>query len=443
MNGKRSWSPFLAYSTNVHRGEGLRDIYRHLEASTIPIQRRVFGAEGSGLELRIGKRTARELEATEAFEAFASYLRDKGLVLFSVNAFPLLDFQAARVKERVYIPSWADPERPRWTIAIARILARLLPAGVRGTVSTLGGGFRPAGRDAATLCRMAEGYVAAVHALAGIEDELERRVVLAVEPEPCTVLETWKDVVAFFEGYVVPAGRRRWRRSGLSEGEIEGRLRRHFTVNFDACHFSVIFEDLLDSLHGLLGAGLEVSKIHVTSALALRRPGERPEAYARFRRLAEPRYLHQFAGRGPSGETVWRGIDLGELPRRLPRRRGGMEVAELRTHFHAPLYRRGWESLETTRDETRRLVLEVAGKRLSDQLVVETYTWPLLRAEDEIAEGIVRELRWLLGVIEEVGTEKAATARDRAFHGAHRGRAPRPSRGATIGGRKGSSRTHP
>ena len=104
-------APLLAYSTNVHRGETLRDTYEFLQRYTIPVRDRVFRRQPGGLELRLGIGAARELSTARARREFADFLRENDLYLFSVNAFPLLNFHSRRVKEKVYRPSWASLPR--------------------------------------------------------------------------------------------------------------------------------------------------------------------------------------------------------------------------------------------------------------------------------------------------------------------------------------------
>jgi hypothetical protein len=397
----RRWTPLLGYSTNVHRGETLAQVYRFLRDYTVPIKRRVFGAAArAGLELRLGIGSARELVKRREREAFGAFLEEHGLVLFSVNAFPLLDFHARRVKEKVYAPAWTEPARSRWTNAIADILADLLPAGITGSVSTLGGAFRRKEHGPAAFRRIAANYVRTAGHLARIEETTGKTILLAAEPEPETTFETSRDVIEFFERWLIPAARAAWGRR-LRPARVEERLRRFFAVNCDTCHASVLFEDPVESLRSLWRAGIEVGKLHVTSAIALRNPFRARKAYADLLAMDEPRYFHQFAGRDARGKVIWRGLDLDRLPRRLERGKHPA-VTEIRSHFHVPLYLRKWRSLDTTREETRRVVHEAARAKRTSHLVVETYTWPILAREEKLIEGIASELRWLVDILGDV-----------------------------------------
>ncbi|HVR74725.1 MAG TPA: metabolite traffic protein EboE [Planctomycetota bacterium] len=402
----KSWRPLLAYSTNVHRGEGLKDVYRFLEAYTLPVKKQVTGAAPAGLELRLGIGTARDLKSPRAREELKGYLDGHGLVCFSINAYPLRDFHSRRVKEQVYLPSWAEAERSRWTNAIAGIFALLLPPGITGSISTLGGTFRPLGHDPPTFRKIAANFLRTVEDLDRIERESGKTILLAVEPEPDTTFETSEDVIDFFETHLLPLALERARRRRQAAGKAEARLRRFFTVNFDTCHFSVLFQDPVESLRRLWKAGIEVGKVHVTNAVRVRNPYRSREAYAELLAMDEPRYFHQFCGRSAAGETVWRGLDLDLLPARLEQGKHP-DVVELRSHYHVPIFLSKLGRLATTQDETRAAVLEVLRTRRCSQLVIETYTWPLLEREERLVKGIVKEFRWLEGVIEKAGAQKA------------------------------------
>src|SRR6185503_7728118 len=73
---------------------------------------------------------------------FADRFSELGLTCHTLNAFPFGDFHSERVKENVYLPDWAQPERLQYTLDCARVLAALLPHGVDGSISTVPLGFR-------------------------------------------------------------------------------------------------------------------------------------------------------------------------------------------------------------------------------------------------------------------------------------------------------------
>ncbi len=392
------WKPRVAYSTNVHRGETLSDVYAFLRDYTIPINRLVFGNKPSGVELRLGMGSAGELVDARERENFRAFLDENKLVVFSINAFPLLDFHSKRVKEQVYLPSWAEPARGRWTKVIADIFADVLPEGVQGSISTSAGCFRRFAHDPKTSQIMAQHYLETVNHLARIEERTGKTILLAIEPEPDTTLETAREVVAFFEWHLLPTARSEASKQQLSPSQAEARLRRLLTVNFDTCHFSVLFQDPVESLRQLWRAGIEIGKVHVTNAPVLKDPHRDAAGYKQLRAMQEPRYFHQFCGQDAGGSAVWRGLDLNELPRQLSSKTHPT-VTEIRAHYHVPVHLTRLQSLTTTRPETKRAVQEILRTGRSSHLVIETYTWPLLEKKGNLVKGIEMEFAWLRRVL--------------------------------------------
>lgn len=384
----------VAYATNVHRGETLADVRAFLEHYTVPVNRQAFGSQPSGVELRLGIGSAKELCRAREREAFKAFLEEKRLFVFSINAFPLLDFHSKRVKEQVYLPSWAEPDRSRWTNAIADIFAELLPEGMTGSISTSAGCYRKVAHDPKTSQIMAQRYLETVNHLAEIEKRTGKTITLAIEPEPDTTLETAREAVAFFEWHLLPTARSTASRRKLTPDQAEERLRRLLTINFDTCHFSVLFQDPVESLRQLWRAGIEIGKMHITSAPRLANAEGFRAGYKQLRAMHEPRYFHQFCGQNADGQVVWRGLDLDELPEKLTSR-NHPPVAEIRTHYHVPVHLSRMGELKTTRSETKLALEEILRTGRTNQLVIETYTWPLLEKEENLVKGITKELGWL------------------------------------------------
>lgn len=395
----------LGYEMNAHPARRLSDLRAALDRFTAPVAARVAGDRPFGIVPHIGEGLSRELASPRVRRELRDELAARGLFPFSVNAFPLQDFHARRVKEQVYLPSWAHHRRADLTSRIAEQLADLLPPGEAATISTLGGAYRPTGHTPGRLRRMATNYLRTVVRLV----ELERRqgvdITLAAEPEPDTTFEVAEDVTSFLEEHLLPTAAEILPGAlGIPRSAVPELLRRKFAVNLDVCHAAVMFRDPVEEWRRLEGAGLRIAKLHLTNALSLRRPAEKPEALAELLGYREPRYLHQTVGRRRDG-SLWRGADLGALARA-----GGSleELEEVRVHFHVPLSRARLGSLRTTRREAAAALEHALRHSDPPHLVIETYTWPYFtkkagsrrEARQALVDGIVKEFRW---VTEEMG----------------------------------------
>lgn len=383
----------LSYEMNVHRGDTREQLLDSIERFVLPIREHVAPGQPFGIVPRVGRRLLSDFASTRAIADLKSRLDDQGLFVLSLNAFPLEDFHARTVKEQVYSPPWTTRDRGALTEKAADLLAALTPVDLIATLSTLGGTYRAWGHVRRDFERMAGHYLRTVCHLAELERRTGRSIVLTVEPEPDTTFETADDVIALVNEFMIPQFADRIARPlGVSRSAAETLFRRHFQVNLDVCHQSVLFRDPIAEWKKLEAAGLAVGKLHLTSALALRHPSRRPKSLRELGSYDEPRYLHQFAARRTNGSLI-RGHDLSTL--------GSTpldDVDEIRCHFHVPLSSQRIGRLETTRGDTERALRFALRHRCPPTLVIETYTWPLLVSSpsaNEQVRGIAREFRWV------------------------------------------------
>ncbi|MCZ7644988.1 MAG: metabolite traffic protein EboE [Planctomycetota bacterium] len=426
----------LSYSTNVHPAESVAELQAMLRAQVAPVSRGAFGNLEAAVNLRLGMRQADELLGFDpaapppalataqlgappapACEELLATLRDEKLRVVSVNGFPIQDFHAPRVKEQVYAPSWTDPRRALYSLKIAKVLAHLLGERTAAAVSVPSGVFKGVADDAETKARCAHVLLACARELARLEELTGKTIVLGLEPEPYTTGESLEEFVAYFNEFILRHARLRLAHDmGCSENQAEDLARRFVTVNLDLCHQAVEFEDPLEDLKRLRAEGIVLSGLHVSAALKLREPAEHPAAFRALLDLDEPRYLHQVVAKRKDG-GLQRFSDLPEL-RDLDRQRARslswLDLDELRCHFHVPLFAAFEGALSSTRDSVGPAARFAAREGLTDNFVVETYTWGVLKGlaergneaaarivgDGDVKAGLIEELKWALGELQ-------------------------------------------
>ena len=376
----------LCYGTNVHPAEDLPDILAMLEGPAAAVRERFAPGGTLGLGLWLPRAAARTLAGSpHGAEEVRARLRDLGLRVDTVNAFPAGDFHGPRVKERVYAPDWSDPRRLDYTVDVGRALARLLEPGTTCVASTLPGTWNRWRRGPQERRALARGLAAAASSLADLADATGVRTVLAPEPEPGCTLESAEEAEAF------------WRADlPLALGDGAARLLPHLGLCADLCHLAVAGEDPAAALGRLRRAGVPVPKVQVSAALEVARPAEEGAAVEALRRFDEPRWLHQAAGRDRLG--VWRrAADLPEVFADLDAWR---RLAPWRVHFHAPLDGDEVAGVRTTRGLVPPALraLAAAGPPFP-VLEVETYTWSAVPGfqgpPGDLADRIAAELRFV------------------------------------------------
>ncbi|GAA0917386.1 metabolite traffic protein EboE [Streptomyces thermoalcalitolerans] len=385
----------LAYCTNVHPAETLDGVLAQLRDHCEPVRRRL-GRDRLGIGLWLARDAARTLDSDpSALRGLRTALDRHGLEVVTLNGFPYQGFGEQKVKYRVYRPDWADPERLDHTVALARVLAGLLPDDVtEGSISTLPLAWRTAYDET-----RAEQARTALRTLARRLDSLEeltgRSLRVGLEPEPGCVVETTHDAIAPL--------------TAIAHDRIG--------VCVDTCHLATSFEDPVTALDALAEARIPVVKSQLSAALHAEHP-HLPEVRRALAAFAEPRFLHQTrtppapgSGRAEgTGATGPRGTDDLEeaLNGALP------DTAPWRAHFHVPLHAPPAAPLTSTLPVLKAALTRLVGgpRPLTRHLEVETYTWqalpPELRPRDRarLADGIAAELALVRDLLTDLGLKE-------------------------------------
>jgi hypothetical protein len=201
--------------------------------------------------------------------------------------------------------------------------------------------------------------------LAEVERTTGKHITLAIEPEPCCVVETVDQAIALFADYLPD--------------------RTHLGICLDACHAAVEFEQLPGCIERLRAANVPIAKLQLSAGLAL--DAAHAESRAQVERFSDPVYLHQVVVDGAQ-----RFADLPDALARAPR-------GEWRVHFHVPIIEADLNGLATTQRFLADLLALHRRDRISPHLEVETYTWDVLPPElrrRPLADAIASELHWVL-----------------------------------------------
>jgi sugar phosphate isomerase/epimerase len=366
----------VAYCTNVHPAEDLPGVIEQLRRFAAPI-RAALDEPTLGVGLWLAAPLAASLRASPGDLArLREALAELDLEVVTLNGFPYRAFQADVVKLDVYRPDWTTPERARYTLDLAWVLARLLPDDVTsGSISTLPLGWREGWTEArghAARARLDE-------VAAGLDElalETGREIRIALEPEPGCIVETTEQAVA----------------------ALDGVDRERIGICLDACHLAVQFEEAADVVRTVEGGDVAIVKAQASAALAV--AGSDRALLSAF---DEPRFMHQV--RTCVGGEL-RGTDdlapalAGELP----------ADGDWRVHFHVPVH---LADGHTTQPQLHALLDALFGgeRPLTPHLELETYTWEVLpkmlrpHDRDSLVQGLARELEWLERELTGLGLE--------------------------------------
>ena len=378
----------LAYCTNIHPAESWEETKTVLGRDVLAVRNRLrqSGHLGEGapfaIGLRLSARAARELlDETDGLARFRDWLAANGTYVFTINGFPYGNFHGTRVKERVFQPDWTTAERVAYTRDLFEILAAIAPPDAGGSVSTLPGSHKSFGADDAEIRKNLlefSGFIDDLSESSGID------LHLGLEPEPIGHFENTAETLAFFERL----------HAGAADS---GQVARRIGLNYDSCHFALQYEDAAESLGALHHAGIRLSKIHLSSALAF--DPHQPQALAMVRQFEEPVYFHQTLLRRENGEI----IRFADLPDFLENTESTpADAVEARIHFHIPLDAEPESPLRSTRNHALD-TLAWCGTHpgACDHFEIETYTWAVLppAMRRPVDQQIAAEFAWVLNAL--------------------------------------------
>jgi len=384
----------LTYCSNIHPGETWAEVRANLDRYVTRVRDAVSPDAPFGIGLRLSGRAAQELSDPATFDEFAAFLARERMYVFTINGFPYGTFHGTRVKEEVYLPDWRDPERLRYTNLLAELMARLLPDGMDGSISTVPGAYKSALHGADDAALMAANMVSSVAHLVEVKRRTGRHIALALEPEPCCFLETIEESVAFFTGHLYgdEAVRLLSARTGLDTAASRQALHDHLGLCLDLCHAAVEFEDSGGCVQALRDASIPIAKVQISSGLRI--PSLTQATLDALRPYQDAVYLHQVVERSTNG--LRRFDDLSDAFASV---RDTTRDAEWRVHFHVPLFVDDLDRFSSTQFFIREMLAAHRRAPLSPHLEVETYTWDVLPAAlrtQAVEDAVARELVWVL-----------------------------------------------
>ncbi|HEV2318278.1 MAG TPA: metabolite traffic protein EboE, partial [Verrucomicrobiae bacterium] len=338
---------------------------------------------------RLGSQAAIELADGQTLLEFQHWLEKNDCYIFTINGFPYGRFHGAPVKESVYLPDWSSNDRLAYTNLLFDLLAKLLPEGVPGSVSTLPGAFKQFASSKARKKAIRQNLWRCVEHVSHLSQKSHKQLHLGLEPEPLCLLENSAETITFFQQMREEHGNDR-------------RLDEFLGVNYDCCHFAVEFEEPAKTLAAFEQARIRISKIHLSSAL---KTSATPDSLAALKKFTDDIYLHQVIARDPDGQYHY----FRDLPDALNSKLNvqNSQFPEWRIHYHVPVYARAISPFQNTTDHLLGALdwLKENPKACS-HLEMETYTWDVLPPELKsrtVIEQLAAEYKWTLAELAKRG----------------------------------------
>jgi len=405
----------LGYCTNVHPAANAEEILAMIKTQCLSVKEKIDPGIEFGIGLWLSSAHLFEFQRPDLLERLKHECQHNGIGIFSWSAFPYLDFHQKAVKERVYLPHWADKARLSYTLDLMTLIARLQPDHPEMSISTLPVSGKVADLSVLDIQRAVDNLIEVVIRAVEIEEATGISIHLDLEPEPFCFLETSQDVVRFFKEYLLPRGVVQLvRQAGYTAGKAESVIRDKIRVCYDTCHAAVMFEAPASLLGNYERLGIRIGKVQISSGLVYRFEPEDlcsdSQSLSMLRELSLDRYLHQVVGRRSHGELVefefhrdlpeW--IALHNCYETGPKGPGFPRLdeysSEYRIHYHVPVFMERMNTLGTTQAHILELLSLGKTRAITQHWEVETYTWsglPQAYRNGGLPALIAREINWV------------------------------------------------
>lgn len=390
----------LTYCTNIHPGESWDETFTNLHKSVPRIKDGVSKDGSFGIGLRLSDSASISLLENDNLSEFKTWLWENDCYVFTLNGFPFGNFHHQSVKDQVHHPDWTTEARLAYTLRLFDILAALLPDGMDGGISTSPLSYKywdAVMEDKMSVLQKATLHMAKIAEKLYLINQKSNKVLhLDIEPEPDGLLENTLEVIAWYNGWLIPQGTEYLKQQlGLTDQESEACLKNHIRICYDVCHFAIGYEKPEDVFQLLGAEGIKIGKIQISAALKASLPensGEREWVNDALAPFVESTYLHQVVGRNSQGQLT----HYPDLPQAL-NHLYHTDAKEWRIHFHVPVFLSSYGNLESTQHDILQVLKYIRKEKVTNHLEVETYTWEVL-PEDiqlEIVDSIIRELEWV------------------------------------------------
>jgi hypothetical protein len=385
----------VTYCSNIHPGEDWETTFFNLKQYIPRVKDEISKDAAFGIGLRLSNTASQQLNQGSNLQDFKFWLVQNDCYVFTMNGFPFGEFHNTEVKDKVHAPDWTTKERLDYTKRLFGQLAFLLPKGMSGGISTSPISYKhwhTTKEQLTSALKSGSKHLAEIILyLQELEKTTGKYLHLDIEPEPDGLLENTAEFVDFYKNYLVPiAGEEIVSRLGLNEQNAEQLIKRHITLCYDICHYSLAFEAPSFTFGQMKKEGIAIGKIQVSSALKiLFKKGREEQIWSSLARFNEPTYLHQVTEQKDGKVRVYH-----DLPMVL---NGRKAHKELRAHFHVPIFLEKFDDLYSTQDQILSTLAYLEEHFITEHLEVETYTWDVLpeTLKVDLGESIIRELRWL------------------------------------------------
>lgn len=176
----------LSYCTGIQTGANWSDVIAELHYQVPQVKQSLRSHDSFGIGLQLSAQAANELANPYAFAELREFLSNNQCYVFTLKGFNTDLF------------NWKDPKQLECHNNLASIFSQVLPPQITGSISTVPGAPKEFVCNDADSQAITKNWVSHAEHLIRLERQTGKHIVLAVQAESLSFLETIRDCADFF-----------------------------------------------------------------------------------------------------------------------------------------------------------------------------------------------------------------------------------------------------
>jgi hypothetical protein len=382
----------LTYCSNIFKDKNLNNLKKNIEKFLKKIKQ--INMDPIGISLCLSNNLSKTLIKNKIIKNLNLWLKEHNIYVSSINGFVYKDFHEKNIKENIYLPDWTSLNRVKFYKKIIFISEKLHSINDDFSISVMPITYKKWIKNYNLPYVFYKSSVNFSYLLK-ILIKLNKNIHLDIEPEPYCVIETYNDFLNFFNSWLKPVIKRKFKNK-FNNNKINSLIYNHIRLCYDVCHFSVNFEDHVNILNSFLKSKILIGKIQISSALEMNMNYHKN--LKNFKDncgfLYTSNFLHQCVIK--KNDKFEKYCDIKYFPYK-----DYFNNTSLRIHCHVPIFLDKMKKFTTTNNDIKLVVNFLKKNFLTKHIEIETYTQKNLFKNSDTINFMLKEYKWLLNLLKE------------------------------------------
>ncbi len=240
----------LSYSTGINTGVTWSDVFEELNFRVPEIKQCVRKHDSFGLGLQLSTQAVSELAKPFAFAELREFLSKNQCYVHTLKGF------------NTDLYNWKDPKQLSYHNNLASLFSQIMPPQIIGSLSTVPGAPKAFVSNMADIQQITHHWVSHAEHLIRLERQTGKQIVLAIQPEAMSFLETTQECADFFNTNLFSENSyaQLSKQLDVDLETAEDLLRTHLTICIDISDTSSGWASFKDCISALDSLGISVGK---------------------------------------------------------------------------------------------------------------------------------------------------------------------------------------